>query len=121
MPVGIPAETRLGSAISLGFLRTRLNRTKRNDSIYKKLLFARFVEDWVYMTEGRNLVRKDLQARKLTAFAGTALESEYEAMMKELFNRRAGSIKFLGTRFYVEKVFFPWHRSFEVGFKIGEN
>jgi hypothetical protein len=85
-------------------------------------LFARFVEDWVYMTEGRSLVRKDLQAKGLTDFAETPpLEAASEAMMKEVFNRRAPLInKFLGTRFYIEKAFFPWHRSFEIGLKIGE-
>jgi hypothetical protein len=109
----------LGTAIALGFLGSKMVNSKSLNLQYKKLLFARFIEDWVYMIEGREQVRKDLQRRNLKDFAGTELESEYESQMKTLFNSRAGIInRFLGTNFAVERVFFPWHRTFEIGFEV---
>ncbi len=90
-----------------------------NRSRYKKLLFARFVEDWVYMTVGRDRVRNDLQRQNLKEFAGTKFESEYELEMKDLFDSHSVEInRFLKSDFKIAEVFFPWHRAFEVGFTI---
>jgi hypothetical protein len=106
----------LGSAISLGVLRLQ---TKKTDQ-YKKLLWARFIEDWVYMTDGREQIRDDLKAKNLSKFDdNNELETFYENQMKDLFNSRAGLFnKYLNTNFKIKRAFFPWHRSFEVGFEI---
>jgi len=46
-------------------------------------------------------------------------EFEYELKMKDLFDLQAVKInRFLKSDFRITKVYFPWHRSFEVGFKI---
>jgi hypothetical protein len=106
----------LGSAISLGALR---HSTKMTEN-YKKLLFSRFIEDWAYMTAGREQIRDDLKARKLDGFSGnTELERIYEDKMKELFNSQADIFnQFLQTNFRIKRAFFPWHRSFEVCFEL---
>jgi len=109
----------LGSSIALGVLRARMAKNASNFSRYRKLLFARFIEDWVYMTIGRDRVRNDLQQQNLKEFAGTKFEREYELKMKDLFNLHAVEInRFLKSNFNITEVFFPWHRSFEVGFTI---
>lgn len=108
----------LGSAIALGILRLRMSPARLSE--YKKILWARLMEDWVYMVEGREEIKRDLERRALRSFAGTPLEQEYEQRMKQLFNQRAPIInRFLGTDLFVARVFFPWHRPFEIGFEIG--
>ncbi|MDQ4121882.1 MAG: DUF4127 family protein [Acidobacteriota bacterium] len=110
----------LGSAVALGMLRQKIKKRKELFQEYKKLLFIRFIEDWVYMTEGREQVRNAMRERNLTDFAGTEVEKEYESQMKALFNSRSKRINsFLKTNFIVERVFFPWHRPFEVGLEVG--
>lgn len=109
----------LGSSIALGILRVRMAKRASNFSLYKKLLFARFIEDWVYMTIGRELVRVDLQRQNLKQFARTKFEREYELKMKDLFDLHAVEINnFLKSEFSIGKVYFPWHRPFEVGFTV---
>lgn len=109
----------LGSAISLGVLWRKMARNARNSLQFKRLLFARFIEDWVYMTIGRNRVRANLQRENLTEFEGTTFERQYELEMRDLFNSRAREInRFLKSDFEIERVFFPWHRPFEIGFRI---
>lgn len=109
----------LGSAISLGVLRRKMKPNANNFLHFKKLLFARFIEDWVYMTIGRNQVRADLQKENLTEFEGTTFEQKYELKMKDLFNSRASEInRFLKSDFEIKNAFFPWHRPFEIGFRI---
>ena len=111
----------LGSAIALGLLRMQMRNNEPLRLQYKKLLWARLMEDWVYMVDGREELKRDLQRQGLTSFAGTRLEAEYESRMKALFNSRAHLInRFLQTNFVVEKVFSPWHRAFEIGFEVGE-
>ncbi len=86
---------------------------------FKKFLFARFIEDWVYMTIRRNRVKANLQRENLTEFEATTFERQYELEMKNLLNSRAKEInRFLKSDFEIERVFFPWHRSFEIGFQI---
>ncbi len=110
----------LGSVIALGMLRQTIGNNKKLVREYKKLLFARFIEDWVYMTEGREQVRSAMRKQNLTSFAGTKSERVYELQMKNLFNARSNIVnRFLKTNFTIERVFFPWHRPFEVGFEIG--
>ncbi len=106
----------LGSAIALGVLRRNTNKIAH----YKKLLFARFVEDWVYMTTGREQIRDDIKTRNLSGFVDNKeLEMFYENQLKDLFNSRADIFnKYLRTDFKIKRAFFPWHRSFEVGFEI---
>lgn len=111
----------LGSAIALGFLRHEMkNAAISSKRQYKKLLWTRFMEDWVYMVEGREELRNDLKRRNLTGFEKDKnLEKEYAQQIKELFDSRGAVVnKFLKTDFCAEKVFFPWHRSFEIGFEI---
>lgn len=112
----------LGSAIPLGFLRRAMKETPDFRAQYKKLLWARFMEDWVYMVEGREQIRNDLKKRNLSGFDKDAiLEKNYEQMMQNLFNWRGNIVnRFLQTDFKAEKVFFPWHRSFEIGFETVE-
>lgn len=72
------------------------------------------------MTEGREQVRGAMRKQNLTSFAGTKFERVYELQMKNLFNARSNIVNhFLKTNFTIERVFFPWHRPFEVGFEIG--
>lgn len=109
----------LGTAIAMGFLGLRLNNNKLLREQYKQLLWRRFMEDWVYMVEGREILKTDMKQRNVTSFAGTELEAEYELRMKTLFNSKANIINsFLHTNYFVERVFFPWHRHFEIGFEI---
>lgn len=112
----------LGTAIAMGLLRYRINNPKLVREQYKKLLWARFIEDWAYMVEGREDLKRDMKQRNVTAFAGTELEAEYESRMKKLLNSKANIINnFLCTNYYVERAFFPWHRHFEIGFEISNN
>jgi hypothetical protein len=109
----------LGTAIAMGFLRYQMSNAKNAREQYKKLLWARFAEDWVYMVEGREELKRDLKRRNVNGFGETHLESEYELMMKTLLNSKAEIInKFLQTNYFVDRVFFPWHRHFEIGFDI---
>lgn len=109
----------LGSAIALGFLRRKMAYNENNVRQYKKLLFSRFVEDWIYMTIGREQVRQNLRENNLTDFAEPKFELENELEMKNLFNSQATEINyFLKSDFKVERVFFPWHRPFEIGFDV---
>ncbi len=109
----------LGSSIALGILRVRMAKNARNVSHYKKLLFTRFIEDWVYMTIGRDEVRRDLQRQNLKEFGQTKFEREYELKMKDLFDLHAVEINnFLKSDFSIGEVHFPWHRPFEVGFTV---
>lgn len=110
----------LGTAISLGFLRHEMKETPDFQQQYKKLLWARFMEDWVYMVEGRERIRSDLKKRKLSGFDKDAiLEKNYAQMMQNLFDSRGNIVnRFLQTDFKAEKVFFPWHRPFEIGFEV---
>lgn len=109
----------LGSAIPLGFLRSEMKETPELRRQYKKLLWARFMEDWVYMVEGREQIRGDLKKRNLPGFEkDAALEQNYVQMMQNLFDVRGSFInRFLQSDFKAEKVFFPWHRPFEIGFE----
>jgi hypothetical protein len=71
------------------------------------------------MVEGREELKRDLKRRNVNGFGETHLESEYELMMKTLLNSKAEIInKFLQTNYFVDRVFFPWHRHFEIGFDI---
>lgn len=108
----------LGSAIALGVLRRNTTKIAH----YKKLLFARFIEDWVYMTTGREQIRDDLKAKNLSGFVDNKqLEEVYENQMKDLFNSRSDIFnKYLRTNFKIKRTFFPWHRSFEIGFEISQ-
>jgi hypothetical protein len=109
----------LGTAIAMGFLRYGMNNTKHFGEQYKKLLWSRFVEDWGYMVDGREELKRDMKQRNVTGFSESLLESEYESRMKTLLNSKASSInKFLRTNYYVDQVFFPWHRHFEIGFEV---
>ena len=109
----------LGSAIALGVLRRKMPKATGNFQQFKELLFSRFIEDWVYMTVGREQIRSNMRRENLKEFARTQFEPEYESEMKDLFNSRAELInRFLKTDFKIERVFFPWHRPFEVGFDI---
>lgn len=111
----------LGTAIAMGFLRYQMNNTKRAREQYKKLLWTRFVEDWAYMVEGREELKRDMQQRNVNGFSEAKLESEYELRMKTFLNSKADVInKFLHTNYYVDRVFFPWHRHFELGFEISK-
>lgn len=112
----------LGTAIPLGILRHLIKTNQQNLVQYKKLLWTRFAEDWVYMIEGREKIRADLKRRNLTDFSDNkTLETDYEQQMQNLFNLRGSLInKFLKTDYKVRKVFFPWHRPFEIGFEIAE-
>ncbi|MER3428041.1 MAG: hypothetical protein C4334_08050 [Pyrinomonas sp.] len=108
----------LGSAIALGILRLHMPPTRLPE--YKRILWARLMEDWVYMVEGREQIKRDMERRGLRSFAGTPLEREYEQRMEQLFNQHAPIInRYLETDFFVTRVFFPWHRPFEIGFEIG--
>jgi hypothetical protein len=112
----------LGSAIAMGLLRSGINQTKFVSQRYKKLLWSRFIEDWAYMVEGREELKKDMKQRNINAFAETALEKEYESRMKSFLNSKAGIVNtFLRTDYSVNRVFFPWHRHFEIGFEIQNN
>lgn len=109
----------LGSALALGVLRRRMAKNANNVRQFKELLFARFIEDWVYMTIGREQIRNRMQRENLKEFARTPFEPEYESEMKDLFNSRAWLInRFLKTDCKIERVFFPWQRPFEVGFDV---
>ena len=109
----------IGSALALGFLRARMTRSAKNLLNYKKLLFARFIEDWVYMTIGRDQVRSRMQQQNLKQLTENGFEQTAAVEMKELLNRRKVEIvRFLDTDFSVGKTFFPWHRPFEIGFMI---
>ena len=111
----------LGTAIAMGFLRYRMNNTKNAREQYKKLLWARFIEDWAYMVEGREELKRDMKQRNITGFSETGLESEYESRMKTLLNSKVSGINvFLHTNYYVGRVFFPWHRHFEIGFEMSK-
>jgi uncharacterized protein YdgA (DUF945 family) len=80
---------------------------------------VRFMEDWVYMIEGREQIRNDLKKRNLSSFENSELKREYERQMKNLFDSRARLInRFLKTDFSVKRVFFPWHRPFEIGLEV---
>lgn len=59
----------LGSALALGVLRRRMAKNAANFRQFKELLFARFIEDWVYMTIGREQVRNRMQRENLKEFA----------------------------------------------------
>lgn len=108
----------LGSAIALGVLRQKMTRRANNFLQFKKLLFARLIEDWVYMTIGRERVRANLQRRNLKEFDAQS-ERQNELEMKDLFNLRAREInRFLKSDFKIERAFFPWHRPFEIGFDV---
>jgi hypothetical protein len=113
----------LGTAAAMGILRYRLNNARRLlRKEYKKMLWARFIEDWGYMVEGREELKKDLKQRNVSTFAGTELETEYESRMKSLLNTKAKVVNsFLKTDYYVSRAFFPWHRQFEIGFEIQNN
>lgn len=109
----------LGTAIAMGLLRYSMSNTKYVREQYKKLLWARFVEDWAYMVEGREELKRDMKQRNVTGFVETKLESEYKSGMKTFLNSKVTAINnFLKTNYYVEQVFFPWHRHFEIGFEI---
>lgn len=109
----------LGTAVAMGFLRYRINNTKNAREQYKKLLWTRFAEDWGYMVEGREELKRDMKQRNVNGFSETNLESEYESRMKTLLNSKANVINsFLQTDYYIDRVFFPWHRHFEIGFEI---
>lgn len=112
----------LGSAIAMGVLKHEMKPSPANREIYKQILWTRFIEDWVYMTEGREMIREDLKKRNLSGFENdSALEENYCEMMKNLFNLRAAHVnRFLQTDLRTSRVFFPWHRSFEVGFEISK-
>jgi hypothetical protein len=106
----------------MGFLRYRISNTKHAREQYKKLLWARFIEDWAYMVDGREELKRDMKQRNVTGFNDSLLESEYESRIKTLLNSKANVInKFLDTNNYVKRVFFPWHRHFEIGFEMGNN
>ncbi len=109
----------LGSAIALGVLRRKMTRRADNFLQYKKLLFTRFVEDWIYMTSGRTRVREMLRRENLTELNNENTERRAATEMKNLFNANAAQInRFLQSDFTVERVFFPWHRPFEIGFEF---
>jgi DNA phosphorothioation-dependent restriction protein DptG len=109
----------LGTAIAMGLLRYRINNNKHAREQYKKLLWARFIEDWAHMVDGREELKRDMKQRNVTGFSESQLESEYESRMKILLNSKASGInKFLRTNYYASRVFFPWHRHFEIGFEI---
>jgi hypothetical protein len=111
----------LGTAIAMGFLRYQMNNTKNAREQYKKLLWARFVEDWAYMVEGREELKRDMKQRNITGFSEARLESEYESLIKTLLNSKVSEINvFLHTNYYVDRVFFPWHRHFEIGFEMSK-
>jgi hypothetical protein len=106
----------LGSAISLGVLRWY---SKAGPEVYRRLLWARFMEDWAYMVEGREMLRRDMQQRGVNQFGGTPLEAGYETLLQRHFNQRATLInRFLHSNYRVGSVFFPWHRLFEAGFTL---
>jgi hypothetical protein len=112
----------LGTAISMGLLRYRINNTKHIREQYKKLLWMRFVEDWAYMVDGREELKRDMKQRNVTGFSELQLESEYELLMKTILNSKASIINtFLKTNYNVGHVFFPWHRHFEIGFEMINN
>jgi hypothetical protein len=112
----------LGTAIAMGLLRSEINQTKFVRQRYKRLLWSRFIEDWAYMVEGREELKRDMKQRNITAFAEMPLEKDYESRMKSFLNSKASIVNnFLRTDYSVNRAFFPWHRHFEIGFEIQNN
>jgi hypothetical protein len=70
----------------------------------------------------RKGLKRDMKQRNVTGFAGNGLEAEYELRIKTLLNSKAGIINnFLRPLYYINRVFFPWHKHFEIGFEITNN
>lgn len=109
----------LGTTLAMGLLRQRTKNDKSARKSYEKMLWARFIEDWAYMVDGREDIKKDLKRRNINGFAGTNLETEYERQITTLLNSKAAIVnRFLKTDYRVARAYFPWHRHFEIGFEI---
>ena len=112
----------LGTTLAMGLLRQRTKNDKSARAPYEKMLWTRFIEDWAYMLDGREEIKKDLKRRNINGFAGTNLETEYQSQITALLNSKAEIVnRFLGTDYGVARAYFPWHRHFEIGFEISSN
>ena len=95
----------VGSALSIGSacVSTAFQAQGLNDSMLKKIMFMRLMDDWAYQT----LVRKELQANKL----GPEQQLLLNRLMDDCAKRLSRTIGFNAKSI---QYILPWQRTFEV-------
>ncbi|MCD6238531.1 MAG: DUF4127 family protein [Thermotogae bacterium] len=112
------------------------------DEVQSAYLFLRFLEDWGYQAHVRNMLRQELMNRVLwkqmdipdefpysSAICTTDLERTFclvnqerwavDFVKNQLSNYADKIQKYLGKGYNFD-VYFPWHRTFEIGIGLSE-
>lgn len=109
----------LGSALSLGVLLATSKDSFQMQQQHRRILLARLLEDWTYMVFAREEIRRKLKHRGMETFESAEVESEFIEITKKRLEEGVAQLEpWLQTSLAVDRVWFPWHRTFEVGFSL---
>lgn len=101
----------LGTVISHAMARLYMK-----DGDGEKSYVERLVEDWGYQADVRQIIRERIDEK------GLSMESDYEAIRQfavgELNKFIVENINDYKEKYYVNDVYFPWKRLFEIGFTL---